>query len=53
MLPIVAATLAKSSTSCPAAKLPVIATAPEASVALSTSLTTMDGFTAAGAPFSV
>jgi hypothetical protein len=52
MLPIVAATFVKLSTSCPATKLPVMATVPLASVALSGSETTTAPFTAVGAPFS-
>ncbi|XJO13247.1 hypothetical protein ACHMXE_11460 [Variovorax sp. UC122_21] len=53
MLPMVAGTLVKASTSWPATKLPLIATVALASVVLSRSATTMAPLIAAAAPFSV
>ena len=53
MLPIVAGTLVKPSTSWPEAKLPVIDTVAVDSVALSGSATVMEPLIAAAAPFSV
>ncbi|XJO13245.1 hypothetical protein ACHMXE_11450 [Variovorax sp. UC122_21] len=53
MLPMVAGTLVKASTSWPETKPPVIATVALASVVLSTSATVIAPLTAVPAPFSV
>jgi hypothetical protein len=53
MFPIVAGTFVKLRTSCPEAKLPVIDTVPEVSVALSRSATVSAALIAAAAAFSV